>query len=83
MTDNQFYFELNTGIVKNTPIRSNFYVYRLPKACLAKVELAVASAGLSSAGFSYDPEFIEWLAKHDTKWDQKSGLPVPFHAREA
>jgi hypothetical protein len=72
------YFELNTGIVKNKPIRSNFYVYRLPKACLAKVELAVSSAGLSSAGLSYDPEFIKWLDKNDTKWDQKTGLPVPF-----
>ena len=76
------YFELQTGIVKSIPIRSNFYVYRLPKACLAKVELAVASAGLSDAGLTYDPEFIEWLTERDTNWDQKSGLPVPFHARE-
>ena len=35
------WFEPRTGIVKAEPIRSNFYVYRLPKACLARVELAV------------------------------------------
>ena len=78
MKPEYIYFELNTGIVKSTPIRSNFYVYRLKPECLAKVELAVAGAGLSSAGLSYGPEFIEWLDKNDTKWDQKKGLPVPF-----
>lgn len=76
--DEYIYFELNTGIVKTIPIRSNFYVYRLPKACLAKVEIAVAKCGLSSAGLTFDPEFIEWLTKNDTKWNQKKGLPVPF-----
>lgn len=60
------YFELQTGIVKDRPFRSNFYIYRLPASCLAKVELAVSEAGLTSSGLYYSPEFIEWLTKKDT-----------------
>ena len=73
-----FYFEPRTGIVKKTPIRSNFYVYRLENKCLGKVELAVKEAMLHSIGFTYPAEFIEWLDKNDTHWDNKKGLPVPF-----
>lgn len=75
------YFELQTGIVKDRPFRSNFYIYRLPASCLAKVELAVSEAGLTSSGLYYSPEFIEWLTKKDTKWNQTKGLPVPFEHR--
>jgi hypothetical protein len=73
-----FYFEPATGIVKRTPIRSNFYVYRLEDKFLAKVEFAVQNARLDSPGFIYDNEFCAWLQANDTKWDQKKGLPVPF-----
>ena len=76
------YVELNTGIVKNEPIRSNFYVYRLHKGCLPTVKKWISQAGLSDVGLTYPDEFAAYLNKHDTKWDQKSGLPVPFHARE-
>lgn len=76
------YFEPRTGIVKDKPIRSNFYVYRLPKSCLAKVELAVENDSmLRDEGFVYSEDFIRWLTKNDTKWDQKTGLPVPFENR--
>ena len=65
------YFEPKTGIVKSKPIRSNFYIYRLPKALLAKVELAIAKAGLDNAGLVYPLDFVSWLDKNDTKWNQK------------
>lgn len=72
------YFEPQTGIVKRVPIRSNFYVFRVEDSCLAKIELAVSKAGLDGSGLKYDDEFMEWLVAHDTKWDQRKGLPVPF-----
>ena len=77
-----FYFEPQTGISKGAPIRSNFYVFRLHSACLAKVEAAVKNASLKSEGFVYPAEFIEWLHKNDTKWNQQTGLAVPFKGRE-
>jgi len=73
-----FYFEPQTGIVKRTPIRSNFYVFRLPLSWLAKVEFAVKDAVLGTSGFVYTTDFLAWLDKRDTRWDQKKGLPVPF-----
>lgn len=78
MRPEYIYFEMNTGIVKTEPIRSNFYVYRLPSACLGKVELAVADATLGSSGLNFPEDFMAWLEVNDTKWDQKSGLAVPF-----
>lgn len=80
MTRPQYiYFEPRTGIVKDRPIRSNFYVYRLRSSLLAKVELAVSGhSSLKDEGFVYPQEFIEWLDRNDTHWDQRKGLPVPF-----
>lgn len=77
-----FYFEPQTGIVKNTPVRSNFYVYRLPDTALAKVQLAVNQARLDSCGFTYTPEFLAWLDSNDTHWNQRSGLNIPFEQRD-
>jgi hypothetical protein len=78
----RIFFEPQTGIVKSEPIRSNFYVFRLESKHLAKVELAVSKAMLQDEGFVYSMEFIEWLHENDTKWDQRTGLAVPFKERE-
>jgi hypothetical protein len=76
------YFEPRTGICKSAPIRSNFYVYRLPSRCLAKVELAVVNdSALRDIGLVYPEEFMRWLEANDTKWDQRSGMAIPFEHR--
>jgi len=68
------YFIPQNGLTSRRPIRSNFYVYRLPERCLAKCELACNSAKLGSGGYQHDREFLEWLEENDTKWDQREGL---------
>jgi hypothetical protein len=68
------YFIAQNGLVSRRPIRSNFYVYRLPEACLAKIELAVNEARIGDGGLVYDKEFLVWLEGQDTAWDQKDGL---------
>jgi hypothetical protein len=80
MNTTQFYFDPQRGIIQNQPIRSNFYIYRLPGRCLAKVQLVIQGATLGSGGFSYDKEFLEWLEKNDTKWDQHTGLATSSYA---
>lgn len=69
------YFEPQSGLVKKEPIRSNFYVVRLPASYLGKVELGIARARLEAEGFVYEPSFIHWIEVVDTRWDQKTGLP--------
>jgi len=69
-----FYFIAQNGLVSRRPIRSNFYVYRLPEKYLAKVELAVHRAKVGTAGLEHDTEFLVWLDNEDTDWDQEEGL---------
>jgi hypothetical protein len=42
----------------------------------------VREAGLGDDGLTYPVDFLKFIEDNDTKWDQKTGLPVPFHARE-
>ena len=69
------YFLPQTGVVKQTPIRSeNYWVYRVREAHRKKLEEGVAGAKLVDSILRYPDEFLGWLHTVDTKWDQHSGL---------
>jgi len=69
-----FYFIAQNGLISRQPIRSNFYVYRLPERCLARCEIEVGNAPIGNGGLVHRRDFIVWLEHNDTKWDQKEGL---------
>lgn len=72
--DRTFYFTAQTGEIRwdEPQAPSNFYRYKLPAHCLAKVKLASieAFAKLQSGETPgsvpiYEPGFLDWLAQHD------------------
>lgn len=74
-----FYFEPTTGIVKDTPIRSNFYVYRLRNEHRVHIERWAKICRLGPHGLEYPNVVMQALARLDTRWDQKTGLtPRPW-----
>lgn len=78
-----FYFEPQTGVTKYKPIRSNFYVFRLHTGNMSHIKAALSNAMLRDEGLVYPKEFLVWLHKNDTKWDQWTGLPAPLETDDA
>lgn len=61
-----FYFTAQTTVISWEPSvsPSNYYRYKLPAACLARVELEV-SAWDEVGPPSYSKEFLSWLGRSD------------------
>lgn len=66
-SDDCFYFVAQTGVWKLCrPLApSNFHVYQLPYAQLAKVQAAVRDADVAPEGLVYPQEFVVWLERND------------------
>ncbi len=70
-TDDTFYFVAQTGVWKIRRFRapSNFHVYELPYAELARVQEAVRDAKVTPHGLEYTAEFLWWLEHNDKGGD--------------
>lgn len=63
-----FYFEAQTGILRDKPPTfSNFYNYRLPASARVRVEGAVDEAHVSAGGLEYPAKFVLWLTDKELK----------------
>ncbi len=66
-TDETFYFVAQTGVWKlRRPLApSNYHIYELPYAELARVQIAVRAARVTPDGLEYRPDFLWWLEHND------------------
>lgn len=64
---NVFYFIPQTGSITYGRMWSNYYQYALPASKLAKVKLELDQAVLTSSGFIYSKDFLNWLEEVEVK----------------
>ena len=66
-SDDCFYFVAQTGVWKLRPplAPSNYHIYRLPYAQLARVQVAVRDAEVGPNGLEYHADFLHWLEHND------------------
>ena len=72
------WFVPQTGVVRfvEPQAPSNYYVFKLARGDLGKVELGIREAQVGSAGFEYPKAFLDWVEKAEKRAQRLEKLPA-------